>query len=214
MKLLVEKYMRTEEVKRYTRVLGVDEHADIREIQSAYRKLVLKYHPDVNRAAYSAERFRQIVEAYGSLLELVEKNDSTEWEDLKGRIKIDPVVRSISLSELEKRLKYSSSAKMRVNAAIALYVKLGTDSKNLLFTVLKDGDEEVQLTAVHLLGEICGPRDSIRLLQYLFSLRHLRVAKTVLQTTLKIVMSGFVGIIYEIVGRVYKKRSLQKIYSV
>ena len=200
--------MQTAEVKRFTRVLELDENANIHEIQTAYRKLVLKYHPDVNRAAYSAERFRQIVEAYGSLLELVRKDDGAEWEELKRRIKRDPVLCSITLSELEERLKYSSSVKVRMNAVIALYMKQGVDSKNSLFTALKDGDEGVRLTAIDLLGEICRLGDIVQLIPCIFSLKHSPVAKCALKTTLRILKRIFARVFHKISNQCRIKRSL------
>ena len=48
-------------------VLGLTRTADAQEIQRAYRKLARKYHPDVNREPDSADRFKEIGEAYSTL---------------------------------------------------------------------------------------------------------------------------------------------------
>ncbi|MEV1238705.1 DnaJ C-terminal domain-containing protein [Nonomuraea sp. NPDC049750] len=48
-------------------VLGVDRNADADEIQRAYRKLVRKYHPDVNKNPGAEDRFKEISEAYSVL---------------------------------------------------------------------------------------------------------------------------------------------------
>ncbi|MDR0284974.1 MAG: DnaJ domain-containing protein, partial [Propionibacteriaceae bacterium] len=48
----------------YYSVLGVPKDASEEEIKKAYRKLAMKYHPDVATEAGSAERFKQIGEAY------------------------------------------------------------------------------------------------------------------------------------------------------
>jgi molecular chaperone DnaJ len=45
-------------------VLGVTRGATDEQIRSAYRKLARQYHPDVNKEADAAERFKQITEAY------------------------------------------------------------------------------------------------------------------------------------------------------
>lgn len=48
----------------YYEVLGVDKKASAPEIKKAYRKLVKKYHPDVNKEADSEEKFKEVQEAY------------------------------------------------------------------------------------------------------------------------------------------------------
>ncbi|MBK8460493.1 MAG: molecular chaperone DnaJ [Micropruina sp.] len=48
----------------YYAVLGVPKDATAEQIKKAYRKLAMKYHPDVSEAADSAEKFKQIGEAY------------------------------------------------------------------------------------------------------------------------------------------------------
>ena len=51
----------------YYEVLGVDKTADEKEIKKAYRKLAMKYHPDVSEEEGSEERFKEISEAYAVL---------------------------------------------------------------------------------------------------------------------------------------------------
>lgn len=48
----------------YYEVLGVDKTASAEEIKRAYRRLAKQYHPDVNKETGSAERFKEIAEAY------------------------------------------------------------------------------------------------------------------------------------------------------
>jgi DnaJ-class molecular chaperone len=52
------------EFKDYYKILGVDRSADDKTIKSAYRKLARKYHPDVAKGKDTAERFREVTEAY------------------------------------------------------------------------------------------------------------------------------------------------------
>jgi DnaJ-class molecular chaperone len=52
------------EFKDYYRILGVDRSADEKTIKSAYRRLARKHHPDVAKGKDSAERFKEINEAY------------------------------------------------------------------------------------------------------------------------------------------------------
>jgi DnaJ-class molecular chaperone len=52
------------EFKDYYRLLGVERSADEKTLKSAYRKLARKFHPDVSKGKDSAERFKEINEAY------------------------------------------------------------------------------------------------------------------------------------------------------
>ena len=53
--------------KDYYEVLGVSKTASDDEIKSAFRKLAKKYHPDVNKEADAAEKFKEAQEAYAVL---------------------------------------------------------------------------------------------------------------------------------------------------
>ena len=51
----------------YYLVLGVSRRANLNKIKKAYRKVAKQYHPDVALAPDSAEKFREIREAYETL---------------------------------------------------------------------------------------------------------------------------------------------------
>ncbi|MFS0822644.1 molecular chaperone DnaJ [Bacillus sp. 1P02SD] len=51
----------------YYEVLGVSKDASKDEIKKAYRKLSKKYHPDINKEADAADKFKEITEAYDNL---------------------------------------------------------------------------------------------------------------------------------------------------
>ncbi len=47
----------------YYEVLGINRNANESEIKKAYRKLAMKYHPDVNKGVGAEEKFKEINEA-------------------------------------------------------------------------------------------------------------------------------------------------------
>jgi len=53
--------------KTYYKILEVDKKASQEEIKSAYRRLVMLYHPDKNKLPEAEEMFKGIAEAYSVL---------------------------------------------------------------------------------------------------------------------------------------------------
>ncbi|MGC8568024.1 MAG: molecular chaperone DnaJ [Candidatus Micrarchaeia archaeon] len=51
----------------FYKILGVGKNATPEEIKAAYRKLAMKYHPDVNKSPGAEETFKKINEAYAVL---------------------------------------------------------------------------------------------------------------------------------------------------
>ena len=49
--------------KDYYKILGVDRNASKEEIKKAYKQLAKKHHPDINKEAGAAEKFKEINEA-------------------------------------------------------------------------------------------------------------------------------------------------------
>lgn len=54
-------------MKDYYKILAIKNNATVKEIKKAYKKLVLKYHPDHNKASGASEKFKEINEAYSIL---------------------------------------------------------------------------------------------------------------------------------------------------
>lgn len=55
------------EKRDYYDVLGIEKGAEKKEVKKAYRKLAMKYHPDVSDDPESADKFKEISEAYAVL---------------------------------------------------------------------------------------------------------------------------------------------------
>ncbi len=53
--------------KIYYEILEVDKKASQNDIKSAYRRLVMLYHPDKNKLPEAEEMFKEIAEAYSVL---------------------------------------------------------------------------------------------------------------------------------------------------
>ena len=53
--------------KNYYSILGVTPDSDNDEVKSSYRRLARQYHPDVNKTPESANKFKDILEAYETL---------------------------------------------------------------------------------------------------------------------------------------------------
>ncbi|KAG4925281.1 hypothetical protein JHK87_050821 [Glycine soja] len=66
------------------KVLGVDKNASQREIQKAFHKLSLQYHPDKNKAKGAQEKFSQINNAYELLSDEEKRKNYDLYGDEKG----------------------------------------------------------------------------------------------------------------------------------
>jgi molecular chaperone DnaJ len=67
------------EKRDYYEILGVEKTADKKDIKKAYRKLAMKYHPDVSEDPESAEKFKEISEAYAVLYDEEKRNTYDQY---------------------------------------------------------------------------------------------------------------------------------------
>ena len=64
------------------RILGVAHKASDEEIKKAYRRLVKKYHPDVNKNPGAEEKFKEIQNAYDTIMDAKKRGDSGNfWQN-------------------------------------------------------------------------------------------------------------------------------------
>ena len=61
--------------KDYYKILQIDPSAEPEVVEAAYRRLMLKYHPDVNKSAYASEKAKAINEAYDTLKDPQKKRE-------------------------------------------------------------------------------------------------------------------------------------------
>lgn len=169
--------MKKYELVRSLKILGVDENTSFCDVQTAYRKLVLKYHPDVNRRLDAPRRFREIVEAYGLVLEMMGSQATAVGARLIDSVLKDRMIRAMDAEELEKRFRYSSSPDVRASAMIALVLHGGEGSRRILFKALRDSDERVRVAALQTAGTLCGMKDVPRIFASLLLERKLVVWK-------------------------------------
>lgn len=125
--MLIENYdhrnMEKLKNKNYYELLEINRDATLREIKSAYRKLVMKYHPDVSRTKETEEMFKLINEAYTVLSNPKLRESYDKKLDLEVRPEenirntINKIVESISknvkvvVREVQKMLEEISSDK-------------------------------------------------------------------------------------------------------
>ena len=61
-------------MKDYYKILGINNDADYQTIKSAYRNLIKKCHPDVNKSEDASKKFIEIHEAFSILRDSVKRN--------------------------------------------------------------------------------------------------------------------------------------------
>ena len=70
--------------KDYYDILGVNKNASEDEIKSAYRTLAKKYHPDLNKTAEAAEKFKEVNEAYSVLSDKTKRENYDQFGSADG----------------------------------------------------------------------------------------------------------------------------------
>ncbi len=72
-------------MKRYYEILGLSEGATKEEIKKAYRKMAMRYHPDLNKGKDAEQKFLEVLEAYEYLtgIRKMNKGKGLNPEDLQ-----------------------------------------------------------------------------------------------------------------------------------
>jgi len=95
----------------YYRTIGIPADADETTLKKAFRKLALKYHPDVNPAPDANQRFQELCEAYEVLLRHIKyqttvHTDQTESSEEDGYSYEDVIREAREAAYKRARMKY------------------------------------------------------------------------------------------------------------
>src|SRR6266581_5316616 len=92
----------------YYAVLGVESHASASTIKAAFKKLALKYHPDVYKGQDAEERMRVLLLAYQTLSDPVERKayDARRSEHILG---VSSSRRNVYHDDLRTRTRSNSA---------------------------------------------------------------------------------------------------------
>ncbi len=90
----------------YYETLGVGKNATAADIKDAFRKLVLKYHPDVNRDKQTEEKMKELNEAYAVLSDPEKRRqyDAFGPEGFNQRFTQEDIFRNFNIDEIFKQM--------------------------------------------------------------------------------------------------------------
>lgn len=140
-------------------VLGLNQSAQWKEVQAAYRRLAMQLHPDRvrtrdgERSQQSEMAFRAVNEAYERLRRRRAEARLRSHEHIE-RISQDPAAASLEIEELELRLRHSSSPQVRAAAALLLGRHEGQRCAAALRAACSDPAPQVRKAAVEALKNV------------------------------------------------------------
>jgi molecular chaperone DnaJ len=127
----------------YYKILGVSVQASQEEIKKAFRLLALRWHPDRNsQDSLSAERFKEVLEAYETLIDPFKRN---QYDRVHGHKKVEERVRHYSYQTSETRV-YSCEEVLKELFGISwkpLKMPRGNDLRFELQVLQRPPDREV-----------------------------------------------------------------------
>jgi len=72
----------SDDPKGYYNILGIDTNASEKDVKKAYRKMALKWHPDVCKEPNAEEQFKKLAEAYEVLSDARRRREYDEGEQV------------------------------------------------------------------------------------------------------------------------------------
>ena len=133
--------------KNYFNILNIPEGASVDDIKQAYRKLALKYHPDINPEPEAHSIFIEITQAYEYLLEKTQQeaqseqtyqyNFDNEYADILSEIKKESRAMAEKQRELRKEAERKRDEEFKQSGLydLTLLLRYGIHFLSILFGI-------------------------------------------------------------------------------
>lgn len=145
----------------YYEVLGVDKTADEKEIKKAYRKLAMKYHPDVSEEEGSEEKFKEISEAYAVLSDDEKRQKYDQFghagmegftaEDFYQNVNFDDIFQGFDIGNIFDLFGFGGGSRSRGRSGPQRGSDIYTDVQITLEEAFNGCEKEIKVTR----SELC-----------------------------------------------------------
>ena len=145
----------------YYEVLGVDKNATEKEIKKAYRKLAMKYHPDVSEEEGSEEKFKEISEAYAVLSDDEKRQrydqfghagmDGFTAEDFYQNVNFEDIFQGFDIGNIFDMFGFGGGSRSRGRTGPQMGSDIYTDIQITLNEAYNGCEKEIKVTR----SEIC-----------------------------------------------------------
>ncbi|MBF0277571.1 MAG: DnaJ domain-containing protein [SAR324 cluster bacterium] len=145
--------------------LGVSSAASLEELKKAYRRAVLKYHPDSASGLGNPEKFNKVVQAYETLKRQKEKKFHTRRQNGPSspghaakesnyfHVELDEVTAQMPVDQLIRFLDNTDNPHVRMIAIKALAMKKNALANSYLLNLLHHNDLETKCHIIRIMGE-------------------------------------------------------------
>ena len=145
----------------YYEVLGVDKTANEKEIKKAYRKLAMKYHPDVSEEEGSEEKFKEISEAYAVLSDEEKRQRYDQFghagmegftaEDFYQNVNFDDIFQGFDIGNIFDLFGFGGGSRSRGRSGPQRGSDIYTDVQITLEEAFNGCEKEIKVTR----SELC-----------------------------------------------------------